>query len=254
MVKGLKLFKKHFKPYSEQYILIGGTACDLAMIEVGQSFRATHDLDIVLCIEALTDDFITAFWDFINIGNYSSRERSTGSNEFYRFRTPKNSDYPAELELFSRKPNAMTLPKGCRLTPIPASEDTASLSAILLDDTYYQWIQSGSRVVDGIRIIGAEHLIPLKARAWLDLTGRKENGEPIDSRKIKKHRNDIFRLFTILAPDILAKVPLTIKQDVQRFIEKNNSLKIDLKPFKLGSLTLSKVLDSLHNIYQTQIL
>ena len=61
MVRGLDLFREYFEPYGGQYVLIGGTACDLAMEEVGQSFRGTQDLDIVLCAEALTDEFITAF-------------------------------------------------------------------------------------------------------------------------------------------------------------------------------------------------
>ena len=49
MVKGLGLFKEHFRPYTDRYVLIGGTACDLAFEEAGLSFRATKDLDIVLC-------------------------------------------------------------------------------------------------------------------------------------------------------------------------------------------------------------
>ena len=78
MVKGLELFKENFAPYDGQYVLIGGAACDLAMEEVGQSFRATQDLDIVLCAEALTDEFIGAFWQFVKDGGYSSREKSGG--------------------------------------------------------------------------------------------------------------------------------------------------------------------------------
>lgn len=68
MVSGLKLFGEYFSSYDRQYLLIGGTACDLAMQEVGQTFRATRDLDIVLCAEALTDEFIAAFWAFIKKG------------------------------------------------------------------------------------------------------------------------------------------------------------------------------------------
>lgn len=56
MVKGLELFKNHFRSYADRYILIGGTACDLAMREAGLDFRATKDLDIVLCVEALDDE------------------------------------------------------------------------------------------------------------------------------------------------------------------------------------------------------
>ena len=58
MVNGLKLFQEAFENYADQYIIIGGTACDLLLDESGLPFRATRDLDIVLCIEALDDSFI----------------------------------------------------------------------------------------------------------------------------------------------------------------------------------------------------
>lgn len=54
MVKGIDLFREHFAPVADQYVLIGGTAAMLAMADAGLQFRATRDLDIVLHIEALT--------------------------------------------------------------------------------------------------------------------------------------------------------------------------------------------------------
>jgi len=57
MVKGLDLFREHFREYTDRYVLIGGTSCDLTMEEVGLPFRATKDLDIVLCVEALENGF-----------------------------------------------------------------------------------------------------------------------------------------------------------------------------------------------------
>ena len=35
MVKGLDLFRAHFRAFSDRYALIGGTACDLALTEAG---------------------------------------------------------------------------------------------------------------------------------------------------------------------------------------------------------------------------
>lgn len=37
-------------------------------------------------------------------------------------------------------------------------------------------------------------LIPFKMKAYLDLSMRKKNGEHVDSKNIKKHKNDVFRL------------------------------------------------------------
>ena len=61
MVEGLDRFKEHFADHTGQYVLIGGVACALAMEEMGQSFRVTKDLDIVLCVEALDAAFAEAF-------------------------------------------------------------------------------------------------------------------------------------------------------------------------------------------------
>ena len=78
MVRGLDRFKDHFQGYEDNYVLIGGTASSLAMEEAGLRFRATVDLDIVLCVEALEADFVRKFWEFVRAGNYQNRQKSTG--------------------------------------------------------------------------------------------------------------------------------------------------------------------------------
>ena len=57
MVTGFESFKRWFSEYSEQYAIIGGTACDLLMSEEGMDFRATRDIDMVLIVESLTPQF-----------------------------------------------------------------------------------------------------------------------------------------------------------------------------------------------------
>ena len=53
MVKGLGVFRNHFRDLTDQFVLIGGAACDIAMENVGLTFRVTKDLDIVLCVGTL---------------------------------------------------------------------------------------------------------------------------------------------------------------------------------------------------------
>ncbi len=53
MVKGLDTFRKYFADYKDQYVLIGGAACDIVFESNEVNFRATRDLDMVLSIEAL---------------------------------------------------------------------------------------------------------------------------------------------------------------------------------------------------------
>ena len=54
MVPGLKSFRESFSDFADQYVIIGGAACDIYMESEESSFRATKDLDIVLIVEALT--------------------------------------------------------------------------------------------------------------------------------------------------------------------------------------------------------
>lgn len=68
MVKGLDTFREYFKEFEEQYILIGGAACDILFVNNAGQFRATRDLDMVLIVEALTQKFGDKFWEFIESG------------------------------------------------------------------------------------------------------------------------------------------------------------------------------------------
>lgn len=249
MVNGLDRFQAHFADYTDRYVLIGGTASSLAMEELGGRFRVTKDLDIVLCVESLDRAFAEAFWAFIKAGAYENRQKSTGKRLFYRFYAPAQPDYPQMLELFSRKPDALDLPSVSDLTPIPIDEEVSSLSAILMDDEYYAFIMSRRVVLHGLAVILADALIPLKARAYVDLSERKERGEAIDSRNIKKHKNDIFRLFTIL--DRASTVPLaeSLRQDLRKALARIAQEPVDLKSLGISNLQLPELMAELHRIY-----
>ena len=249
MVVGLDLFKSHFKDFTDQYVLIGGAACTVAMDAAGLEFRATKDLDIVLCVEALDAAFVTAFWKFIDSGGYVYKEKATGERQFYRFQKPTDAAYPFMLELFSRAPDVLMPVEGSHLTPIPMEEEISSLSAILMDENYYSFLQSGKREIDGLQVAGAEHLIPLKARAWLDLTRRQRSDGKVDSKQIKKHKNDVFRLSVIADPEHVGPVPQVVKDDLQAFLEQVKSEGVDFKSLKLGNQTLDKVVFELQKIY-----
>ena len=61
-MQGIDKFRERFKGLEEEYVLIGGGACDLLFDEAGRQFRATKDLDLVLLVEALTARFGRVFW------------------------------------------------------------------------------------------------------------------------------------------------------------------------------------------------
>lgn len=50
MVKGINLFREHFRAFEGSYILIGGAACDLWFTSQGLTYRATKDLDVVIVV------------------------------------------------------------------------------------------------------------------------------------------------------------------------------------------------------------
>lgn len=220
MVVGLDRFAAHFADYRNRYILIGGAATWLVLDEAGIEPRGTKDLDIVLCIEALDAAFGATFWEFIKAGGYQVQEKSEGSKVFYRFQKPAQPDYPAMLELFSRKPDTLVLGDDSQLTPIPVGEDVSSLSAILLDENYYEFLHEHKREVDGVSIVGEDCLIPLKARAWLDLADRKAAGERVDSKNIRKHRGDVLRLYQLLMPGVRIATPESIQKDISNFLKR----------------------------------
>jgi hypothetical protein len=219
MVKGLELFREWFREYADQYVLIGGTAATLAMQSVGQGFRATKDLDVVLHLEALTDEFVGKLWDFIRAGEYAIRQSgSTGKPQLYRFIKPVDEEFPYMIELFSRAPLGIELKPDSQLAPIPAGELASSLSAILIDDAYYDFIKGNRQMLDGLPWIAEDRLIPLKALAWVDMTEAKAAGAMIDSKDVRKHLNNIVKLSGLLMPATVIEVDSRIALDLKRFV------------------------------------
>jgi hypothetical protein len=251
MIKGLDKFNEYFSDFRGHYILIGGAASDLVLENAGIAFRATKDLDIVLCLEALDVDFAKAFWVFIKAGGYENQQRSSGKKIFYRFDHPQDDTFPFMLELFSRTPDTLVPGDDSQLTPIPVSDEITSLSAILLDNDYYQFIHQHKMEIQGVPVVSEACLIPLKAKAWLDLSDRVAAGGKVDSRDIKKHKNDVFRLFQIMPPDLRIELPESIKKDMDRyFVALMDAPDLSLKDFGLDGIKVSDVVGSLRQIYQ----
>lgn len=67
---GLDKFKEVFSQYSDNYVIIGGTACEIVMTGTAMRPRATHDIDMIVVVERMTPEFGQRFWDFIAEGGY----------------------------------------------------------------------------------------------------------------------------------------------------------------------------------------
>ncbi len=252
MVAGIDSFREWFKGCEGQYAIIGGTACDILMTEVGLDFRATKDIDLVLIVEAVDVNFGKKFWEYVKQAGYEHRNRSSGVSQFYRFSHPSSNKYPSMIELFTRKIDSIQLIEDAILTPLPIDEDISSLSAILLDDDYYNFLKQGKVVVDGVTVLDAAYLIPFKAKAWIDLTNCKAAGEHIDSKNIKKHKNDVFRLTELIDPTIKVMTPQGVYRDIQDFVQKMQSESVDIKQLGLVDITKDQILEELKEMYIPQ--
>ncbi len=199
MVRGVEKFKEYFRDYTGQYTFIGGTACDIILGNLGEEFRATKDLDMVLILEELSEEFANTL---------------------------------------------MT-----RLGPLHISDDVVSLSAILLDDEYYELLKSGIVEVGEVSVLDLVHIILFKVKAWLDLSERKEKGEHIDSKNIKKHKNDILRLGASLEKGSTFSVAGRVREDVEIFINKIEKEPIDPRSLDIRNATFDEILDSIKICY-----
>lgn len=251
MVKGIESFREWFRGYEEQYAIIGGTACDLLMTDEGLDFRATKDIDLVLIVEAVNAAFGRRFWEYVSAAGYEHRDKSTGEQQFYRFMKPQSREYPTMIELFTRKPDTIILPENAVLSPLPIDEDISSLSAILLNDDYYEFLIQGRIQVAGITVLDAPHLIPFKAKAWMELSDRKMAGEQVDSKNIRKHKNDLFRLTELLDLNkkISIHVPDAVLTDMRVFVERMTSEDLDLGQLGIPDKTKDAVLEQLSFFY-----
>ncbi len=247
MVKGLDTFKKYFEEFEEQYVLIGGAACDIVFESNDTSFRATRDLDMVLVVEALTPEFGQMFWKFVQDGKYRNKETNGAKPQFYRFDKPEDDSFPKMIELFCRRD--FELREMARVTPIHIDDTVSSLSAILLDDDYYQTLLDGKVVDNGLSVLRPEYLILFKAKAYLDLKQRKDNGETGDSRDIKKHKKDVLKIAAELMLDSVQNLPMSVKMDIDTFIDSLEKEPFDDNSLKNYGLKNEEVVELLKRIF-----
>lgn len=248
MVRGLDIWKEYFADYSDSYVLIGGAACSMYEEEYAQRPRATKDLDLILVVEALSPAFGTKIWEFIKDGNYGSRQKGNKGHEYYRFMNPGNKSFPQQIELFCRRLNVLTIPENARLEQIHIDEDLSSLSAIIMDDDYYNFTIAHSTLFEGIHLANIESLICLKAKAYIDLEERKQEGVVIDSRNLEKHKKDIMCLAAMIPGNAKYDLPAEIKKHISEFVHsvKDNLPNADF--MKSVGLAMAKPEDLLQTI------
>ena len=84
-MEGLEKFREAFEAYSENYVIIGGTACDITMTGTGGIARSSHDIDMIVVVEKMTADFAEHFWQFVREGGYRPEKRKQEKGEVPKY-------------------------------------------------------------------------------------------------------------------------------------------------------------------------
>lgn len=220
---GFDHFCNYLTGLENLYVIIGGGAASILMEDEGLEFRATKDVDLVVL--GRSEELNTRILAYVKEGEYKIKEATDGSPRYYRFREPNQKDCPVLIEIFARNELNLELREGQYIIPI--KDDSAEkLSAILLDDEYFEIIQKNiATSQSGIPLINALANICLKARAHRELFDRKVSGDTtVDDKSVQKHLKDIWRLATVLTGEeqiTLAGQPL---KDVTSAIGKLDQL------------------------------
>ncbi len=257
MVKGLEKFRTHFADFSDNFVIIGGTACDEVLKDSEMRPRTTMDIDIVVIVENMTSEFARAFWTFIAEGDYRPGVRNHKEGErryvLYSFDNGKIG-YPVKIELLSRHNDIFS--SESHTEPLPIDGPVSSLSTIILDEPYYNLTVRNSFVSNGLRYASPLALMALKARAYLNLIADKESGKQVNTKDILKHRNDVIKLITTLTPGDGASVEQEIVNTINEFSEgllatlPNQSLQDALRSSEAAIRIYLETLPSFYRIEQ----
>lgn len=218
MVGGLDKFKEAFAEFTDNFVIIGGTACEEVLAGTIMRPRPTLDIDIIVIVENMTPEFASAFWNFIAVGGYRpglrNRAGETPKSVLYSFDNGAPG-YPMKIELLSRHNDIFA--NAAHTEPLPIEGDVSSLSAIILDDPYYNMTVRNSFISSGLRFAAPLALAALKARAYLNLLADREAGRHVNSKDILKHRNDVMKLTATMTPGETTEVEQPVIDTVNEF-------------------------------------
>lgn len=221
-VRGIERFAEAMRNCKGGYVLIGGGACSVLFDREGDSFRATEDLDVVVIVDRNCIEFATALWAFIKSVGYEIGKTADGKCTYYRFRMPEGSrralDYPGQIELFARHPDFTLEDETSEVAPLSFDGAISSLSAIILDDGYYEFIRDSATNIGGITLLDALHIIPLKMRAHIDINRSYEEGRHCNDIDRRKHRSDVARLAGLLSSSARLELTGQMRVDAEDFL------------------------------------
>ncbi|MCL2074650.1 MAG: hypothetical protein FWH18_12060 [Marinilabiliaceae bacterium] len=255
---GVEKIREYLGDFNANYIIIGGTACNLNLEDADLQGRATKDIDMIVVCEAINTEYIRQFRTFIHAGGYKAcqiNSKDETKRGYYRFIEPADNTFPAYIELFSRTPDELQMPKNVRLVHINSDEEYLSgFSAILMDDDFYYYAIANSREIKGVQVLDKNALVVLKARAYLNNKKRKEEGQQVHQSDIDKHKKDIYRLSFLFSGEERYAVTDAIRATLEEFLEKIQTdfinTKAIAKSMGTAEVTLQDFVQKIKNMFQ----
>lgn len=128
-------------------------------------------------------------------------------------------------------------------------DEISSLSAILLNDVYYRMLLDGKTEIDGMVLLAPAYIVLFKVKAWLDLSEKRISGLHVDGKDIKKHKNDVIRLATLLSKNDNLVLPDEVKADMALFIAAYEEEPANLKSLGITGLKNEDIISRLRKNY-----
>lgn len=251
-VAGIDRFREAMAGHEGEYVLIGGGACSILFDEAGTDFRLTKDLDVVVLVDDAGPSFARAIWDFVREGGYEAGKRREGGCTYYRFTlssgSPNAGTFPGEIELFARHPDFELEDEGFHVAPLPFDDTVSSLSAIILDDGYYEFIRENAISIEGVSMLSALHIIPLKMRAHVDNLRFHDEGVRISQKVLRKHRSDVAGLAGLLPSNARLQLEGQLRGDAEAFLE-DFEVYMSRETNRKKRTMLEEVLEFLRGVY-----
>ncbi len=209
---GLNHFEEYFKDFRESYVVVGGFATLMLLEKQLEGHgKVTQDIDLVLLTTASVE-MAQKIKAYVKEGEYTIQKGEKDNFSYYRFVNPKVENFAKEIELFAVNDQALLLDEEQRIIPIDPEEGLYSLSAIMLDNEYFEMIKNNIDNSNRVPCTNTLATIMLKISAFYDLKSRGDD-------KWKKHRRDILKLVLLLTGEEQLELKGRMVGDVELFME-----------------------------------
>lgn len=109
-------------------------------------------------------------------------------------------------------------------------------------------MMQGRKIIDDICVLNAEHIIPFKMYAWLNNKKEREEGKIVGTNDINKHKNDVFRLYSLINTGIKIKTFGNVKKAINDFLDVIRNEDVDINIIGRNR-TKEEIIDSFKKIY-----